>query len=128
MDETKLQAFMSEIHYLFHPEPDEDGDILHEYPSKRLKEHYKLDFTYMDSFDWEGSSMHRYTRLCPSDEHRVHTLSKNQDVPDRLFGTALHLFADSIIEYHEKSGDNENQNYNKLVIILNTLFEFIHNL
>lgn len=105
MDETKLQDFMDEIHFLFHPEPDEDGTVLREYPNKRLREHYKLDFTYMESVDWEGSSVHRYTRLCPSDEHRIQTLTKNQDVPDRLFGTALHLFADSIIEYHEKSGE-----------------------
>jgi len=58
--------------------------------------------SYMDSFDWEGSSVHKYTRLCPTDEKNIHVLTRNQDVPDRLFGTASRLYADSIIEYHNK--------------------------
>ncbi|MCK4295147.1 MAG: hypothetical protein KAX28_00650 [Candidatus Marinimicrobia bacterium] len=104
MDDTKLQDFMDEIHYLFHPEPDEDGIIPREYPNARLKDFHRLNFDYMESFDWEGASIHKYTRLCPEDESRIHTLIRNQDVPDRLFSTALHLFADSIIEYHQKKG------------------------
>lgn len=57
----------------------------------------------MESFDWEGSSVHKYTRLCPPEEERIHVLTRNKDVPDSLFGTALRLFADSIIEYHGKA-------------------------
>lgn len=102
MDQTSLQDFMDEIHWLFHPEPDEDGILQREYPNRRIKEHYRLDMSYMESIDWEGSSVHKYTRLCPSGEERIHVLTRNQDVPDRLFGTALRLYADSIIEYHDK--------------------------
>lgn len=93
---------MDEIHWLFNPEPDEDGVAPREFPNKRIREHYKLDMSYMESFDWEGSSVHKYTRLCPSEEESIHVLTRNQDVPDRLFGTALRLYADSIIEYHDK--------------------------
>ena len=99
---------MDEIHWLFHPEPDEDGNAPREFPNKRISEHYGLDVSYMKSFDWEGSSVHKYTRLCPAEEKRIQVLTKNQDVPDRLFGTALRLFADSIIEYHNK-GEKEGE-------------------
>lgn len=103
MDQAALQDFMDKIHWLFHPEPDEDGIAPREFPNKRIREHYGLNMSYMESFDWEGSSVHKYTRLCPSEEERIHVLTRNQDVPYRLFGAALRLFADSIIEYHDKN-------------------------
>lgn len=103
MDQAALRDFMDKIHWLFHPEPDEDGIAPREFPNKRIREHYGLNMSYMESFDWEGSSVHKYTRLCPSEEERIHVLTRNQDVPYRLFGTALRLFADSIIEYHDKN-------------------------
>ncbi len=102
MDQTALQDFMDKIHWLFNPEPDEDGIEPREFPNKRITEQLKLDMTYMESFDWEGSSVHKYTRLCPTDEQSIHVLTKNKDVPNRLFGTALRLYADSIMEYHDK--------------------------
>lgn len=102
MDPTALQDFMEEINWLFHPEPDEDGTPLREFPNKRIREHYGLNVSYMESFDWEGSTVHKHTRLCPAEEQRIHSLTRNKDVPERLFGTALRLFADSIMEYHEK--------------------------
>jgi hypothetical protein len=108
MDQTALQDFMDEIHWLFHPEPDEDGIVPREFPNKRIREHYRLDMSYMESFDWEGSSVHKYTRLCPSNEEKIHVLTRNNDVPDRLFGTASRLYADSIIEYHDK-GEKEGE-------------------
>lgn len=108
MDQTALQDFMDEIHWMFHPEPDEDGISPQEFPNKRIKEHHGLDVSYMESYDWEGSSVHKYTRLCPSEEEKIHLLTRNQDVPDRLFGTALRLFSDSIIEYHNK-GEKEGE-------------------
>jgi len=103
MDQTALQDFLDEIHWLFHPEPDEDGILPREFPNKRIREHYRLDMSYMESCDWEGSSVHKYTRLCPSNEEKIHILTRNQDVPDRFFGTALKLYADSIIKYHDKN-------------------------
>ena len=108
MDQTALQNFMDEIHWLFHPEPDEDGILPREFPNKRIRKHFGLDISYMESFDWEGSSVHKYKRLCPAEEERIHVLTRNQDIPDRLFRTALRLFADSIIEYHEKT-ENEGE-------------------
>ena len=102
MDQTELQDFMDEIHWLFNPEPDEDGIAPREFPNERIREYHKLDMSYMEGLDWEGSSVHKYTRLCPTDEKNIHVLTRNQDVPERLFGTALRLYADSIIEYHNK--------------------------
>ena len=104
MEREALQTFVNKIDWLFHPEPDEDGIPPREFPNERLMKHYGLDFSYMKSSDWEGSSIHKYTRICPVNEGRVHVLTRNQDVPHRLFGTALRLFADSIIEYYEKKG------------------------
>ena len=46
--------------------------------------------------------MHRYTRVIPNTEERIHTLTANADVPYRLFEAALHLFGDSIIAYNDK--------------------------
>jgi hypothetical protein len=103
MEETAFQDFMEEINWWFHPEPDEDGFRPREFPNKRIRELYKLDLAYMESLDWEGSTMHEHTRLFPAAEERMHVIIKNQDVPDRLFVTALRLFADSIIEYHNKN-------------------------
>lgn len=108
MDQTALQDFIDEIQLLFNPEPDEDGIWPREFPNKRIKEHYGLDVSYMESYDWEGSSVHKYTRLCPSEYEKIHLLTRNQDVPDRLFGTALRLFSDSIIEYHNR-GEKEGE-------------------
>ena len=103
MDQTALQDFLDEINCLFYPEPDEDGIGLREFPNKRIRDHHDLDVSYMESFDWEGSSGHKYTRLRPAEEERIQVLTRNQDVPDRLFRTALRLFSDSIIEYHNKA-------------------------
>jgi hypothetical protein len=95
-----LESFKEEIEYLFHPEPDEDGIPPREFPNSRLRDTLELNFSYTEEFNWEGASTHKYTRLCPKDEERLHRLTRNKDVPDRLFGTALHLITDSIIEYH----------------------------
>ena len=103
-----IEEFKEGIQHLLNPEPDEDGFMPQEYPNEHLHEYPGLDFEYMANYDWEGSSVHKYTRICPEDEERLHILTRNQDVPFRLFISSLHLFADSIIEYHEataKKGD-----------------------
>lgn len=99
---------MAEINRLFRPEPDEDGTILREIPNKRIKDLHGLDVSYMESFDWEGSSVHQYTRLHPAEDEWLKVLTRSQDVPDRLFRTSLRLFADSIIEY-QKSAEKEGE-------------------
>ncbi|MCH7535747.1 MAG: hypothetical protein IH948_08410, partial [Bacteroidetes bacterium] len=103
-----IEEFKEGIKYLFNPEPDEDGLMLREYPNERLRKNPGLVFEYMENYDWEGSSLNQYTRICAEDEEQIHTLTRNQDVPYRLFISALRLFADSIIEYHseeDKKGD-----------------------
>lgn len=90
--------FAEDWQALIRPEPDEDGQLPHEYPLPRLTSVYGLDFSYFgDDPSLEGSSTHSYTRLCPSNEERVHALTRNQDVPERLFESALLLFADSLV-------------------------------
>ena len=99
-----IDEFKEELSILLNPQPDEDGILPREYPHPRLQTIHGLDFSYFETdFTWEGSSVHRYTRLCPSDEEAVHFLTRNRDVPERLFESALKLFADSIIAYHGKT-------------------------
>jgi hypothetical protein len=112
-----LESFREEIGYLFHPEPDEDGLPPREYPNSRLREQLGLDFTYMESFDWEGCSTHKYTRLCPEGEQRLKALTRNKDVPERLLETPLHLMADSIIEYHTVKKKEGNIHYYPPVVL-----------
>jgi len=104
MDLEDLQA---EIKSILYPEPDPElpgRDI----PHSRLTDLYRLDTSYLESFSWEGSTMHPRTRLCPSDADRVHALTRNSDVPIRLFESSLRLLGDSIIAYHgreDRKGD-----------------------
>ncbi len=104
-----MQDFRDECGSLLNPEPDEDGFVPHEYPHSRLQSVHKLDFSHFkDRSDWEGASTHPYTRLCLKDNSTIRALTRNQDVPERLFETALRLFADSIIAYHgrdQREGD-----------------------
>lgn len=107
-----LHEFQEELFAILHPEPDEDGFPPLEYPHSLLSKKYALDFEYMrnDAIcgSWEGSSTHRFTRLCPENSKNIHVLTRNQDVPDRLFYSALRLFADSMIAYHgqaDRQGD-----------------------
>ena len=107
-----LESFKEDMENLFHPEPDEDGIHPREFPNSRLRDELRLNFDYMENFDWEGSSIHEYTRLCPQDEEQLHVLTRNKDVPDRLFETALRLMADSIVEYHPATtSDNKRGGY-----------------
>jgi hypothetical protein len=46
--------------------------------------------------------VHPHTRLCSSDDTRLHTLTRNSDVTTRLFEAGLRLFGDSIVVYHER--------------------------
>lgn len=97
---TDVEELRERIHWLFEPEPDEDGLFPLEHPTRRLVSRYKLDFSYMEALNYEGSTMHKYTRLCGKKDTAVHALTRNSDVPSRLFEAGLRLFGDSIIAYH----------------------------
>ncbi len=114
MDKEELQA---ELDILFNPEPDEDGFFPPEYPHERITKFHKLDISYMDRLDYEGSTIHPYTRICKPDEHRLISLSKNHDVSQRLFMSAMQLFGDSIIAYHDKKERKGNIRYYPPVIV-----------
>jgi DNA-binding protein Fis len=108
MDKEELEE---EIYILFNPEPDEDGFFPREWPHSRIKDFYKLDTSYIETSDWEGSSIHPHTRLRGPEEHRLSSLSRNMDIPDRLVEAGLKLFADSIIAYHDKKERKGNIRY-----------------
>jgi hypothetical protein len=95
-----LDVLKEQIELLFNPEPLTDGRP--ELPHPTLKQKYKLDLDYMWHSDWEGSSVHRYTRQCGSDEQILDALTRNSDMPNRLMLSALRIFADSVIAYYGK--------------------------
>ncbi|WP_426422605.1 hypothetical protein [Bradyrhizobium genosp. A] len=88
------------MQFLFNPEPDDDGIPPREYPNSRLRDSLRLNFDYMSSFDWEGSSGHKYTRLAPENETHVRLPTRSQHIPERLLASALRLMGDSIAQYH----------------------------
>jgi hypothetical protein len=96
-----LEEYKEQLELLFHPEPDEDGIPLREYPNRRLRDTLRLNFDYMSRFDSEGSSGHKYTRLAPENESHVRLLTRSQDMPERLLASALRLMSDSISAYHD---------------------------
>jgi hypothetical protein len=113
-----LEDFQEELSYLLNPEPDGDGFFPHEYPDPRLREVHGLDFEYLDGgFTWEGATNHPYTRLCPERDDTIRLLTRNQDVPERLFEAALRLFGDSIVEYHDKTERSGGLRYYPSVIL-----------
>lgn len=96
-----IEDLRAEIDGILNPEPDE-GFVPREIPHPRLRDVHGLDLTYLERFDWEGSTIHPHTRICPAEEPRLHTLTRNYDVPSSLFEAALRLFADSIVAYHDE--------------------------
>ena len=90
-----------EIWSLFNPEQDEDGFFPREFPHSRIVNHHKLEISYMNTWLWEGSTSHRYTRRCDENDKELHAIDRNMDVPLRLFEAGLRLFGDSIVKYHD---------------------------
>src|SRR5271167_942797 len=88
----------AEIERIFNPEPDEDS-VPREWPHKRLKETYGLDFKFMERLNWEGSTSHPNTRIWPEGQVGGDDLTRSMDVPGRLFLAGLRVFADSILTY-----------------------------
>ena len=98
-----IEELSADLEALFNPEPDDfpgrpTGDI----PHSRLEKEHGLDLSYLETFNWEGSSIHPHTRLCPPDEHRIRPLIHNLDVPSRLLEAGFRLFGDSILAYHDR--------------------------
>ena len=79
-----LEEVRYQIHLLFNPEPDEDWGGPYEFPHPRLEKVHKLNFSYMDSLNWEGSSVHKYTRLAGAHDEALDLLTRNSDMPKRL--------------------------------------------
>lgn len=118
-----LEQVREQIDLLFDPDPEDFGrDGPPEFPHSRLEKVHKLDFTYMQSPAWEGSSVHRYTRFCADDA--LDTLTRNSDMPVRLMMSALRLFADSIITYFEiEKREGEVRYYPAIVLTFWSGFE-----
>lgn len=114
MDKEQLHE---EISILFNPEPDDEGFYPREWPHPRIVNFHKLDISYMKRFDWEGSTIHPHTRLCGPEELRLHSLTRNADVPYRLFEAGLKLYGDSIIEYHDKTERKGNIRYYPSIVM-----------
>lgn len=112
-----IEEFEIGIDSLLHPEPDEDGFVPREFPNERLFKEHSLNFDYMNDIKWEGSSLHRYTRLCPADEESLHVLTRNSDVSTRLFAAGFILFKDSVIAYHDKKEKKGNIRFYPSIVL-----------
>jgi len=78
---------------------------------------HKLDTSYMKRPDWEGSTIHPHTRISGPEEHRLHSLSRNMDVPYKLFEAGLRLYGESVIDYHDKRERKGDMRYYPSVIM-----------
>jgi hypothetical protein len=92
-----LNEIKEQIEILFNPEPHEGGAVRWGLCQPRLQKKHHLDLSYLKTIDWEGSSGHKYARLC--DGESLDTLKRNRDMPDQLMFSALQLLADSIVAY-----------------------------
>ena len=106
----------AEIDGIFNPEPDEDRTP-REFAHKRLTEKYGLDFKFMETWNWEGSTAHPNTRLWPKREPGGNDLTRSMDVPIRLFLAGLHVFADSIVAYRSAEDEPSRLHYYPPVIL-----------
>lgn len=112
-----LDAFNEEFESLLDPGPDEDGHAPLEYPHPRLESLHGLGFEYFKNSMYEGSSVHRYTRLCPEKDEKIRALTRNQDVSERLFLSALQLFADGVRTYANRSEHTGDLHYYPPVVL-----------
>ena len=111
-----IEELRTEIYGILNPEPDEDL-VPREIPHPRLRDVHGLDLTYLESLIWEGSTMHPHTRICSADEPRLHTLTRNYDVPNSLFRVALQLFGDSILAYQDAKESTDRLQYYPPIIL-----------
>jgi hypothetical protein len=113
----------ADIDGIFNPEPDEDREP-REFPHKRLIDKYGFDFKFMETFAWEGATMHPNTRTWPEGEPGGDDLTRSMDVPGRLFLSGLRVFADSILVYStSKDKPSELRFYPPVVLTFWSAFE-----
>lgn len=113
---------ISRLDSMFNPE--QDDEFMREWPDSRLEQHHGLNFDYMKSYDWEGSTMHPSTRHFSGNEPDVVALTRNMDVSTRLFDAALRLFGDSLIEYHNaKENPSALRFYPPIIVTFWSAFE-----
>ncbi len=55
------EELQTELDILFNPQPDEDGFFPPEYLPERITKFHKLDNSYMDRLDYEGSTSPHWT-------------------------------------------------------------------
>lgn len=96
IDDLKYQ-----IESILHPEPDEDGQNYWAFPHKRLSSVHGLDISYFRGpLDIKGDGV--FERLLNDDADPLHDTIQCITVPSSLLMASFHLFADSLIEYHDR--------------------------
>jgi len=113
-----LEQLRNEIAGIVDPERDPALPI-REIPNPTLHDTHGLDVSHLETvgWSWEGSTIHPHTRMWPADEERLHMLTRNADVPTRLFAPALRLFADSVIAYHGKRDRTGQLRYHPPIVL-----------
>jgi len=102
MDADELEALREEFEYLFNPDPGDFERSTGDYPHERLERQHGLDLSYLKTLSWEGSTIHPNSRIGRTEDWLL-ALTRNNDVPARLFEAGLRLFADSILTYAQKN-------------------------
>jgi hypothetical protein len=105
-----------EVWSIFHPDP-EDESFGREISHPRLVKYHKLDTTYLDATEVEGSPDHRHTRHSSNSDVEVHNLERNNYVSLALFQSGLRLLGDSIVEYDKAEPRSGNLRYYPAIIL-----------
>jgi hypothetical protein len=112
-----LEELREQFDAYFNPDPDEFERSTGDYPHDRITQVHGLDQSYLESLDWDGSSGHWNTRHCAEQADWLLPLTRNLDVPLRLLETAMRLFADSILVYHDRTDRKGELHYYPPVIL-----------
>ncbi len=123
MNASDPELLREEFDRLFNPDLDDFERPTRDYPHERLEE-YGLDLSYLKAlFAYEGSSIHPSTRVGRTEDWLL-ALTRNNDVPRRLFEAGLRLFADSILAHAcEKERMGKLRYYPPVILIFWSAFE-----
>jgi hypothetical protein len=114
LEQEKLKE---EVDLLFKPAFNDKEFFPRERSHPRITEFHKLDCAYVENLGAEETVIHPHARICGPDEHKLHALSCNMDVPYRLFEAGLKLFGDSIVTYHNQIERKGNIRYYPSIIM-----------
>jgi len=90
-----------QIEAILNPEPDEDGQNYYAFPHKRLSTVHGLDTSYFrGQLDIDGDGA--FERLLDDETDPLHETIQCITVPTSLIMASFKLFADSLIEYHDR--------------------------